>query len=165
MRRRCCRCGLYPLDGLRHVCGSIATAGSLRRAAEQSPTLCARVAPARCCPCWPCCVLSHGARAAASARLRLSPVAICHANSPAPAVRPACVTRCACCRRGRYASAVLAVSLLFSAARCRAMLAMIAIIILICTIYYTYNIVQYGMLINHLCTVSDGQYGTFSGNF
>lgn len=54
---------------------------------------------------------------------------------------------------------------LFGAARCRAMLAMIAIIILIYTISYTYNIVQSGMLINHLCTVSNGQYRTFSGNF
>ena len=54
---------------------------------------------------------------------------------------------------------------LFGAARCRAVLAMIAIIILICTIYYTYNIVQYGMIINRLRTVSDGQYGIFSGNF
>ena len=56
-RRRCCRCGSHRLDGLRHVCGSIAAAGPLRCAAEQSPTLCAHVAPARCCPCWPwaCC--------------------------------------------------------------------------------------------------------------
>lgn len=54
MRRRCCLCGSYRLDGLRHVCGSIAAAGPLRRAAEQSPTLCAHVAPVGRCPCWPC---------------------------------------------------------------------------------------------------------------
>ena len=40
MRRRCCRCGLYRLDGLRHVCGLIAAAWLLRRAAEFLPTLC-----------------------------------------------------------------------------------------------------------------------------
>lgn len=52
------------------------------------------------------CALSRCARAAASARLRLSPVAICHANSPAPAgIVPTCgpllppsalCARCAC---------------------------------------------------------------------
>ena len=131
VRRRCCRCGLYRPDGLRHVCGSIAAAWLLRRADEQ---------------------LSRCARAVTSVR----PVAARHDHyhqHHAPTVR-----------RDR-AHLPPALPPLFGAARCRAMLAMIAIIILICTIYYTYNIVQYGININHLCTVSDGQYCTFSGNF
>lgn len=84
LRRRCCRCGSYRPDGLRHMCGSLAAAGPLRRAAERSPTLGAHVAPARCCPCWPCCVLSRCARAATSARPYCRPSRSATLTAPRP---------------------------------------------------------------------------------
>ena len=109
MRRRCCRCGLYRLDGLRHVCGSISAAWLLRRAAEQLPTLCAHVAPARCCPFWPwaCCRVApvlllrcgpgcRPSRSPPAPRGRRPPGSCPPAASVAAVIRRGPLSRCAC---------------------------------------------------------------------
>lgn len=71
-----CAAACIAWEGWRHVCGSIAAAGSLRRAAEQSAAAMRPCCPGAPLPVLAVCALSRCARVVTSARSRLPPVTI-----------------------------------------------------------------------------------------